>query len=123
MLNAVIRLSLRHRGLVLLAGGLLLIVGSLWTARLPLDVFPDVSAPSVTVVTEARGLAPEEVELLVTFPLESVINGAPGVRRVRSVSAAGHSPRSSTSSRATASASRSCSKNPRTSSRCRYAPA
>ena len=80
---------MRHRGLVLSAAGLLLVAGSLWTARLPLDVFPDVSAPTVTVVTEARGLAPEEVELLVTFPLESVINGAPGVRRVRSVSAAG----------------------------------
>src|SRR5512134_789440 len=89
MLNAVIRSSLRHRGMVLLAAGLLLVFGSLGAARLPLDVFPDVSAPTVTVVTEARGMAPEEVELLVTFPLESVINGAPGVRRVRSVSAAG----------------------------------
>src|SRR5688500_3846550 len=89
MLNAIIRFSLHHRGLVLLAAGLLLVVGGLCALRRPLDVCPDVSAPAVTVVTEATGMAPEEVELLVTFPLESVLNGAPGVRRVRSVSAAG----------------------------------
>lgn len=89
MLNAIIRFSLRHRGLILLAAGLLLLLGSVFVAGLPLDVFPDVSAPTVTVVSEARGMAPEEVELLVTFPLESVLNGTPGVRRVRSVSAAG----------------------------------
>ncbi len=89
MLNAIIRFSLRQRGLILLAAGLLLLLGSVFTAGLPLDVFPDVSAPTVTVVSEAPGMAPEEVELLVTFPLESVLNGTPGVRRVRSVSAAG----------------------------------
>jgi CzcA family heavy metal efflux pump len=89
MLNAIIRFSLNHRGLILLAAGLLLAFGSLYALRQPLDVFPDVSAPTVTVVTEAGGMAPEEVELLVTFPVESVLNGAPGVRRVRSVSAAG----------------------------------
>ncbi len=89
MLDTLIRFSLTHRGLVLLAAGLLLVLGSLSIAELPLDVFPDVSAPTVTVVTEASGLAPEEVELTVTFPLESVLNGAPGIRRVRSVSAAG----------------------------------
>jgi CzcA family heavy metal efflux pump len=89
MLNAIIRFSLSHRGLILIAAGLLLVFGSLFALRQPLDVFPDVSAPTVTVVTEAGGMAPEEVEVLVTFPLESVLNGAPGIRRVRSVSAAG----------------------------------
>src|SRR5215203_2070629 len=89
MLNHIIRFSLSHRGLILLGAGLLLVFGSFFALRQPLDVFPDVSAPTVTVVTEAGGMAPEEVEVLVTFPLESVLNGAPGVRRVRSVSAAG----------------------------------
>ena len=88
-LERLIRFSLRHRWLVLAGAGLLTILGGLWIATLPVDIFPDLSAPTVTVITEAPGMAPEEVELLVTFPLESAVNGSPGVRRLRSVSADG----------------------------------
>jgi CzcA family heavy metal efflux pump len=89
MLNRLIRFSLHHRTLVLTVAGAILVFGSFWIGRMPVDVFPDLSAPTVTVITEAKGLAPEEVELLVSFPLESALNGGPGVRRLRSVSAAG----------------------------------
>ena len=89
MLERLIRLSLVHRWFVLLAAGLVVALGGLRIAEMPVDVFPDLSAPTVTVITEAPGMAPEEVELFATFPLESALNGAPNVRRLRSVSAAG----------------------------------
>ena len=88
-LERLIRFSLRHRWLVLATAGLLTALGAAWIATAPVDVFPDLSAPAVTVITEAPGMAPEEIELLVTFPIESAINGSPGVRRLRSVSADG----------------------------------
>ncbi len=89
MLDRIIRWSLENRLLVLVAASLLLLYGGIVAARTPIDVFPDLTAPIVTVLTEAHGLAPEEVEALVTVPLESVLNGTSGVFRVRSNSAAG----------------------------------
>jgi CzcA family heavy metal efflux pump len=89
MLDRLIRFSLQHRLLVLAAAALMLLLGGWWTAEIPIDIFPDLSAPTVTVITEAAGTAPEEVEALVTFPIESAVNGAIGIRRLRSVSADG----------------------------------
>lgn len=88
-LERLIRTSLRHRWLVLAGAVLLIVIGAIWVRSLPVDIFPDLSAPTVTVITEAPGMAPEEIELLVTFPVESAVNGSPGVRRLRSVSADG----------------------------------
>src|SRR5437899_4677975 len=88
-MKRLIQWSIDHRWMVMVFSALLL-AGGLWTARdMPVDVFPDLTAPTVTILTEGRGMAPEEMESLVTFPLESAINGASNVRRVRSATALG----------------------------------
>ncbi len=89
MMTWLIRFALSNRLLVVLAAGGLLAAGTYTTTTMPVDVFPDLTAPSVTVLTEAHGMAPTEVETLVTFPIESAVNGAAGVRRVRSSTAVG----------------------------------
>jgi CzcA family heavy metal efflux pump len=89
MLNKIIDFALHNRLLVLVATVLLLIFGSITASRMEVDVFPDLTAPTVVVLTEAHGMAPEEVEKLVTLPLETSVNGATNVRRVRSSSSAG----------------------------------
>lgn len=89
MLNRIIRFSLNNRLLVMAASVLLLLTGTYTATKMEVDVFPDLTAPTVVVLTEAHGMAPEEVERLVTFPVETAVNGAGNVRRVRSSSSAG----------------------------------
>jgi len=89
MLDRVIRWSISNYFLVAGAALVLLISGTITALRMPVDVFPDLTAPTVTVLTEAHGMAPEEVEALVTFRIETSVNGATGVRRVRSSTSQG----------------------------------
>jgi HME family heavy-metal exporter len=89
MLNAVIRLSLRYRTLVLVCSLVVLVYGGYLTAEIPIDVFPDLDRPRVVILTECPGLSPEEVETLVTQPIETAILGASGVEAVRSQSSQG----------------------------------
>jgi len=89
MINNIIDISLKNRLLVLFSAFILLLGGSYVATQMEVDVFPDLTAPSVVVLTEAHGMATEEVERLVTFPIETAVNGATDVRRVRSSSATG----------------------------------
>jgi CzcA family heavy metal efflux pump len=89
MIDALIRWSLHNRLMVLVGAFVLLVIGLVRAREMPVDVFPDLTAPTVTVLAEAHSMVPEEVERLVTFPIESAINGASGVRRVRSATSVG----------------------------------
>jgi CzcA family heavy metal efflux pump len=89
MLNGIIKSALDNRLLVVITSVLLIVGGTIVAFRMDVDVFPDLTAPTVVVLTEAHGMAPEEVETLVTFPIETAVNGATDVRRVRSSSSAG----------------------------------
>src|SRR5262245_55889997 len=89
MLNAVIRFSLHHRPLIVFLSLAVLVYGSYVTTTLPIDVFPDLDRPRVVVMTECLGMAPDDIETLVSAPLESALLGANGVQTVRSQTIAG----------------------------------
>lgn len=91
MLNHIIDFSLKNRLTILILAGLVMVFGTVVLTRSEIDIFPDLNAPTVVVMTEAPGMAPEEVEKLVTYPIETCVNGSTGVRRVRSQSNTGFS--------------------------------
>ncbi len=91
MINHIIKFSLNNKFLVLLIAVVLIVFGVRTATNMDIDVFPDLTAPTVTIMTDAHGMAPEEVERLVTYPIETAVNGAMDVRRVRSTSALGYS--------------------------------
>src|SRR5689334_25028901 len=89
MFTFIVSRSLTNRILVLVAAGFLVVFGTLTATRLPVDVFPDLNRPTVVLMTEAEGLAPQEVEQLVSYPIEAAMGGMPGVVRIRSASDVG----------------------------------
>jgi CzcA family heavy metal efflux pump len=91
MLDRILHFSLNNRLLVIVAAAAIMVAGLRTAARMDIDVFPDITAPTVVVMTDAHGMAAEEVERLITFPIETTVNGATGVRRVRSASSFGFS--------------------------------
>jgi len=91
VLNSIIKFSLNNKYLIILGSVLLVVFGMRTASNMDVDVFPDLTAPTVVVMTDAHGMASEEVERLVTFPIETAMNGATDVRRVRSSSSQGFS--------------------------------
>ena len=89
MFNYLVDVSLKNRLLVLVLSVALSVLGAVALLRTPVDVFPSLDKPTITLITEAGGMAPEEVEQLITFPLETAMNGMPGVASVRSISSVG----------------------------------
>ncbi|MFZ0280383.1 MAG: efflux RND transporter permease subunit, partial [Bacteroidales bacterium] len=91
MLDKITAFSLKNRLIILVGALLLLIMGTYIISKMEIDIFPELTAPTVVIMTEAHGMAPEEVERLVTFPIETTVNGSTGIRRVRSNSSMGFS--------------------------------